>query len=142
MLTIDEARSRVAKGAAHLDQTRPNWFNEIDPGTLTLSNPCGCIVGQLMAETTYGNFGRQARCLFPIDVADAASWGIDITARDTDGAAPAIRTFALLQDAWIEAIADRRLRCSGGDAGSTEIADARSSGMDHPSGGDRVKELV
>jgi hypothetical protein len=131
MLTIDEARSRVAKGAAHLDTVRPGWWDAIDVGTLALSNPCGCIVGQLVPGTTFSNFTRQARRVFPVTT-NGWPWGVDLDARDVDAggmglacAADFDRGFVLLQDAWIEAIADRRLR-SGvrADGGFTNVVDA------------------
>lgn len=126
MLTPHEAELRVAKGAAHLDAIRPGWFNRIDVGTLTLHDPCGCIVGQLcvarpmvdwdgatfstaqllelrlirrwhdvqlMRETTYD--GRVAALGFDLSSAE-------LNDDDDD--------FAVLQDAWIAAIADRKLK--------------------------------
>lgn len=126
MLTPHEAELRVAKGAAHLDAIRPGWFHRIDVGTLTLHDPCGCIVGQLctsravmdwdgasfstaqllelrlirrwhdvqlMRETTYD--GRVAALGFDLFHAELDDDGDD---------------FAVLQDAWIAAIADRKLK--------------------------------
>lgn len=110
MLTMDEARARVAKGAAHLDVVRPGWERRIDVWTLTLHDPCGCIVGQLCglqslgAEAIGDPFERGCQMLFG---------GSDETIYDTFGvelqevAAYDRQRYQPLQDAWIEAIAAR-----------------------------------
>lgn len=137
MLTIEQARERVAKGAAHLDATRPGWHDRIDVGTLTLHDPCGCIVGQLMPNTTFTNFNQRARVLFPISVDEQAwRWGVDASGRDASGDNHEWATteeyrgaFTILQDAWVEAIADRRLagraRLLGTDTSPASEAEAR-----------------
>lgn len=100
------AVARVARGVAHLDRVRPGWFNRIDVGTLTLNSYDSCVMAQ--------SYSR--------DYADACrSAGIQHLSRDGDddaietqaqalgffGAADA--SFEDLQDAWIAAIADRKL---------------------------------
>jgi hypothetical protein len=47
MITQEQAYERVSAGAAYLDQIRPGWHNQIDEGTLELSHPYHCIIGQL-----------------------------------------------------------------------------------------------
>lgn len=102
MLTIEQARTRVARGAAHLDRVRPNWFTEIDEGTLEMSNCCRCIIGQLT-----GNFYRGLAMLdFPDDVT-TTEYGVAVRPPAAPGTLD--RVWRPLQDAWIEAIADRRL---------------------------------
>lgn len=109
-MTRDDARARVAKGAAHLDQVRPGWWTRIDVGTLTLHDPCGCIVGQLCGT------GRLfQRGLKQLEVADAVAFGFDRDVVDAGGWVTSVgayhhegrRLYRLLQDAWIEEIADR-----------------------------------
>jgi hypothetical protein len=109
MLTKEEAETRVARGAARLDQVRPNWFREIDPGTLRLADPCQCIVGQLLhGECTFGLFKREAQRVLELDPVDdrAQPWsfGVDIHISDLIGI---FHGFTVLQAAWIAAIADR-----------------------------------
>lgn len=104
MISRQEARTRVQRGAALLDRDRPGWFNRIDVGTLTLSDPCGCIVGQLI-----GNYD-DCRQQLGLTWIGAVSCGLNITGRQAwDLARRPTRVWTLLQDAWIEAIADRRL---------------------------------
>lgn len=115
MISQEEARARVARGAAHLDQVRPGWESRIDVGTLTLHDECGCILGQLC-----GNFFRGLKALEIDRYPDAEDYGfehsmtVDQSMRLED--AWALRAdvvkanHAPLQDAWIEAIADRRLK--------------------------------
>lgn len=109
-ITIEEARSNVARGAAYLDQQRPGWFQRIDIGTLTLHDPCGCIVGQLCG--TGHEFVDGMRSLsIPFDnhgSFDAKGYGLaleNLTGVTHDDPRA---DYVILQDAWIEAIAARR----------------------------------
>lgn len=113
MLTIDEARQRVAKGAAHLDQVRPGWFRQIDVGTLSLCDECRCIVGQLCGD--FNEFSH-LRAL-DLDTGNVVELGFNLHPREifnhetgfpfTD--AQRKTRWGYLQDAWIEAIAARLL---------------------------------
>lgn len=100
MLTMDDARARVARGAALLDAQRPGWAQRIDHGRLDLGNECHCILGQL--ESSYSSaiarLGLRARAT---GNDTTVAHGFDLC--HIDGR----HRFALLQDAWIEAIADR-----------------------------------
>lgn len=111
MLTIEEARTRVARGAAHLDHANPGWFQRIDVGTLTLSSCYSCTLGQL-----YGGFHQGLAPLgltFPEGQwrrnTGAVKQGFMLAPRDSDNGDEEWQGFGLLQDAWIAAIADRRL---------------------------------
>lgn len=113
MLTLDEARERVARGAAHLDQMRPGWHAEVDTGTLTLSSCTQCVLGQLFGGEwdVDAPFLHGLKCLNLYEKrgnASAVTHGFAIgtgDAADPDNAEP---EFQWLQDAWIEAIAARR----------------------------------
>lgn len=108
-MTKQDAQARVAKGAAHLDKMRPGWERRIDVQTLTMWDPCGCIIGQLVGCQFGCQFFRAARSLFIDDVVaygferDAVPYMNSFTNSGNEGQ----RRYALLQDAWIEAIADR-----------------------------------
>lgn len=100
MITIAEARERVARGAAHLDRVRPGWEKKIDVGTLTLSSCKSCVLGQLFSdESEEFHFLRGTEVLGWDNVACMVN-GVGADNNDD---------FALLQDAWIEAIAERRV---------------------------------
>lgn len=115
MLRADEARLRVARGAAHLDRVRPGWHDRIDVGTLTLHDACGCVVGQLCGRnfrsglialgvvTLSAAFGFSS--LLEGD-ADKAEWRRLLATLGPDAAM--VTWYRPLQDAWIEAIAARR----------------------------------
>lgn len=127
MLTRDEAHARVARGAAQLDAVRPGWFTEIDVGTLTLCNPCQCVVGQLTDPFDFMR-GLSELCRIRLSnlgglVFASRHYGFDIESGTRED-------YALLQDAWLEAIADRRLNTLEGlqraHDGSTDGADAWS----------------
>lgn len=116
MLTQEEARTRVARGAAHLDQVRPGWHDRIDVGTLTLHDSCGCIVGQLIPGTTYGPSFTDGVCALGLNCSDDGGddgWQRGVTLRMIEIMEDAFNdnvAYRPLQDAWIEAIADRRLK--------------------------------
>lgn len=115
MLTTDEARARVAKGAAHLDDVRPDWFNRIDVGTLTLRSHCSCIVGQL------GAFGKGYYKEW-MEVFDAQHDAMECGVFISPGAG-SNEAYARLQDAWIDAIADRRLSQESATAPTLDAVD-------------------
>ena len=102
MLTHEEAAARVAKGAAHLDTVRPGWERLIDVGTLTLHDPCGCIVGQLGTTNSF------IENLIELEItpfeAESVRCGVDLPTP-----AGTRENFALLQDAWVELLAARRI---------------------------------
>ncbi len=104
MLSQDEARARVARGAAHLDTVRPGWFNRIDVGTLTLDSHCNCVLAQCYSAS-YGHAARIAGVdvdLMFMKPNSAPVLGFHYEGDDLDG-------IPLLQNAWIELIADRKL---------------------------------
>lgn len=119
MISQTEAETRVARGAAHLDTVRPNWFNAIDTGTLEIGSCEHCIAGQLASggalhfpftrgltelgvpDESIAQFGMG------LQTGDCSLWpDIEATIRESD------RTFRALQDAWIAAIAARRFPVS------------------------------
>lgn len=125
MLTQAQADERVAKGAAHLDKVRPGWERQIDTGTLTLHDPCGCIVGQLIPGTTEDSFDAGLRLLgikndgFDVGVSLRVSECLIVSSHegivDWFNASSTARKelirpgFQVLQNAWIREIAQRLL---------------------------------
>ena len=115
MLSMTEARERVARGAARLDMLKPGWYNRIDVGTLTLHDGCGCVIGQLAG----GRF-RPTEVAGIADNDAIVACGFDLTEEElaepnylgktaAEIKAERAKIYSPLQDAWIEAIADRRL---------------------------------
>lgn len=111
MLTREDARARVAKGAAHLDGLFPQWHDHIKVNEFDLGDACRCVLGQLD-----GNFHEAVRnreiiarpwyrsAAFAFDAAIAMGFDAPDAALTTERNAD----FALLQDAWIEVIEARR----------------------------------
>lgn len=103
-MTAQQARERVQNGAALLDVRVPGWANLIDVGTLDLGESCACVLGQLE-----GTFWAGARRLWPLRFAwirhrAAVAHGFQVA----DGfMAEEERDYQLLQDAWVEEIANR-----------------------------------
>jgi hypothetical protein len=122
-MTKDEARERVARGAALLDQKRPGWEHQIDTGKLDLSQSCFCVLGQVCGN--YYHVVRDAdwRHLFGrsdlrLRVAEATALGFRHTGRSgTREGGRRWKTiqaeYRLLQDCWIELIADRLVPTTG-----------------------------
>ena len=119
MLTIEEARTRVASGSAYLDEHRPGWFKEIDTGTLSMSSSCLCVMGQLAgASWIAGDIVASHPRLLPAITLDDPRTCTYTTEPKADYA-ERTADYRVLQEAWIEAIADRLL-CS--------VSAARSEG--------------
>ena len=108
-MTQSEARARVSKGALHLDQVRPGWAWQIDPGTLDLASQCFCVLGQL-----HGFYAKGLSQIPLNDDGNRLGWayGFDITAYDYLGITEAGAAYRMLQDCWIEEIANRLLPSS------------------------------
>jgi hypothetical protein len=108
MISQDEARARVARGAAHLDIIKPGWHARIDTGTLTLWDPCGCVLGQLNGGDWRWIYHFTE--LFGLESDDrACACGFDIYSHEdlSDRGVSTEDNFRELQDAWIDAIAAR-----------------------------------
>ncbi len=91
-MTIDEARERVERGSALLDAKQPGWREKVNPKTLRIEEPCGCILGQV-----YGNYF-------------AATWHLGLSRQErlgcgfqaTPGTVRGAPDYDLLQAAWLE----------------------------------------
>lgn len=111
MLTQEQARERVARGAALLDKKMPGWPNRIDTGVLNLSTT-QCILFQLgSSENVFNRYSEACRRLGihgTWDEGDPVSTSLHgffvPPSEPSDSDNP---TWRLLQDAWIEAIAAR-----------------------------------
>jgi hypothetical protein len=108
MISQDEARARVARGAAMLDERRPGWFHRIDPGVLDLQSGCACIIGQLFDGYTNAYQEFTEWTAYSWRSAHGFTVNSDTDLSDTDLAhAEMDEAFKRLQDAWIDAIAAR-----------------------------------
>ena len=100
-MTQSEARERVARGAALLDEKRPGWPSHIRVNDLRMSSCSTCVIGQLE-----GDFDEGWRLLAEDGNSRRYSWlqKAQLYGFDSDGSEDA---FTLLQAAWLEAIAER-----------------------------------
>lgn len=100
-MTIDDARQRVAKGAALLDAQRPGWAQRINVRELDMSSGCFCILGQLEPSYT-----AALRSLWPTDLAcrvlETRRCGFDV-----NPSSDKFSDYLKLQWAWLDAIAAR-----------------------------------
>ena len=116
-MTADEARIRVAKGATWLDRKRLGWAKQINTGQLNLEGSCLCILGQIFG--CFYSVVPEEVSVVPLVPPDerlspsgAAALGFRHTGARGLGLSEeeqkaARAEYHVLQDAWIEAIADR-----------------------------------
>jgi hypothetical protein len=52
-VTFEEYEKRVDAGAELLDEKEPLWYIDVDPGTLDMSDPDKCVVGQVRSDEPY-----------------------------------------------------------------------------------------
>lgn len=118
MITKAEAETRVARGAAYLDSKWPEWAQHINTDALDMGSSCSCVLGQmtgdyntairnLWPESMWGRVVSACNDLYPR--ADRTSEALGFDAPDSDFELERDVDYRRLQDAWIEAIADRRL---------------------------------
>ena len=100
-LTAEDARARVARGAALLDRVQPGWAHQINVGTLKLCESKNCILGQL-SNGDWTDLSESVK-----DAIFSHGTGSDYVIEIGCMVFGSPGFYALLQDAWIEAIADR-----------------------------------
>jgi hypothetical protein len=93
-MTRAEARQRVERGAALLDEKSPGWREKVDPETLEMSSGCGCILGQVYGDYM-GGLHRLASNWW--EVADTRLGFMVDGESDND-----IADYVILQNAWLE----------------------------------------
>lgn len=106
-LTLDEARKRVARGAAFLDEADPDWTTRINVRTLELGDGQACVLGQLHGEYRQGL--TRSRVIDLSSAPLASLWPADLgfqAVSDLGEAAEAL-DYAHLTRAWREAVAAR-----------------------------------
>lgn len=91
-LTITE---RVLRGARWLDKVRPNWFNEVDLGTLDLGSSCHCVLGQIVSyEAKRAEDGAYGDLSHLNDIEDTlyemSNQGFDVVCDPSDYSMPVI----------------------------------------------------
>jgi hypothetical protein len=92
---------RVGRGAALLDERRPDWWRLVDLDRLDIGSPCDCIAGQLyMGGGNYRNWTMVMDSLGLHAEADEAAHGFDGPGLTGD--------YTALTEAWRTLIARRR----------------------------------
>lgn len=104
--------ARVEAGAAFLNETRPAWMDEVDPGTLSIASVSNCVLGQL-----YEDYDR-GRAVLGLDRFDARDLGfttfggddISLVFKDEIGRSfpNHVLAFRALTEAWQDYITRRR----------------------------------
>lgn len=127
-MTKSQARERVARGAAFLDQARPGWAHEIDPGLLDLSDSCYCVLGQLIGDYEASKVFPLPKGVGEIDDADIGFHILhydDLSHPFLCECAECLSNWTTLQNAWIDAIADRVIPQTMGEP----VASPRVAGL-------------
>lgn len=107
-ISLDDARSRVQRGAAYLDGMDPEWHRRVDPVTLKLSSGSSCVLGQLHGDFRMGLSRSQL-----IDLSSAPRTSLSPVAygfQCVQGVSDAMqeRDYAYLDIAWREAVRQRQ----------------------------------
>jgi hypothetical protein len=102
--TFEEYEERVDAGAELLDEKEPLWYIDVDPGTLDMSDPDKCVVGQLRPDEPYhvtlGSLGIDPYA------SDEVSFGFDLKMGYFSQFGHA--DFEILNVLWTRAIMQRR----------------------------------
>lgn len=89
MSTISE---RVARGAAWLDENKPEWWRRVSLIELEMASPCRCVLGQV-----FGDF-----YLAPLNNPDVYEMGFDLRVQAEPG------EWLALTGEWDRVITERR----------------------------------
>ncbi len=138
MLTKDEAERRVTRGAAHLDRLWSGWADHVDVLTLNMANPCSCVIGQLNGDYNE-TVVDVCRVKPPASMWERLRWSAETAALDnayqlgfdtprTLLAAERRADFALLKDAWVDAIASRRTFASPRNTDAVDPGEVSNTG--------------
>ncbi len=107
-VTLADARRRVRRGAAYLDDVAPGWPDDVDADTLALGSGHRCVLGQLHGDFRVGlvrahllNLSSAPRAsLSPVSFGFQCLSGLSEALQDRD--------YAHLDQAWREAIRARQ----------------------------------
>lgn len=91
--------SRVAKGAALLDEMEPGWYQKIDLDTLSLGSCSTCVIGQL-----YGYYCERSLIALGLDYESDYIFGFDAQFRNGQYEE---ETYLTLTSLWREEINQR-----------------------------------
>lgn len=91
---LDEpVETRVARGAALLDEKVPDWRTRVNPDTLHMSLNSACVIGQL-----FGWYADGLRALEITGRVQATRYGFDLVG--SEEGTGALQDFPALTDAW------------------------------------------
>jgi hypothetical protein len=134
-ITPENARRRVRRGAAFLDDADPGWYRNVDPSTLELASGTHCVLGQLHGDFRLG-LGRSN----VINLSSAPRASLSPTAygfRCVQGVPDAWqdRDYEMLDRAWQEAIRKRQAADPSVDGPSDDGRKAGAPGSTSETGG-------
>lgn len=98
MITEEELKERVRRGAIYLDEVRPGWRDSIAPGELRMESCFTCVLGQV--------FGHYAEGLSVMWDSLPEVRGMDVQApfglarADYDTVRDRVAAFNLLTELW------------------------------------------
>jgi hypothetical protein len=94
---------RVARGAALLDEKRPEWAAKVVPGRLRMGSFCDCVLGQV-----YGDYVDGIRQIMNDEFSSDESRERRISHGFTLRSADRTRSWNELRAAWLAEIESRR----------------------------------
>lgn len=134
-ITVEEARRRVRRGAAYLDEVAPGWSDHLNLFRLDLAHGDACVLGQLHGSYSIG-LGRSG--IFSVSSAPRASFSpVDLGFHCVQGVCEALQEqdYEYLNQAWHEEVekrtaATRRTRRAAPIAGSLRVVSPESEASD------------
>lgn len=107
-VTLDNARRRVYRGAAYLDDVAPGWHREVDADTLALSSGGSCVLGQLHGDFRVGLVRAHLLNLSSAPRASLSPVAFGFQCVSGVNEAVQARDYAFLDEVWREAVRERQ----------------------------------
>lgn len=101
-----EARRRVARGAAFLDEHVPGWYASVDLDNLIMNDPNSCVIGQVFdapVDSPYSSYSVGCEELGISTGDDDRAMGFECSSMNDDYTV----SYAVLEREWSEAILSR-----------------------------------
>lgn len=113
-LTPELALTRARRGIEFLNRRRPGWRKLIKPSRLDMARggmnarrgSCGCILAQLDLQVSGHGFGFYARGAETVGVNPVGRRAVALGFRNSDDSGQMNRDYALLTEAWRQALAE------------------------------------
>lgn len=108
LVSYENARARVQRGAEYLDEIDPTWYRDVEPTTLELASGGSCILGQLHGDFRLGLGRSQLINMSSAPRTSLSPVTYGFKCRQNVPEEQQQRDYVLLNQAWREAIRERQ----------------------------------